>query len=74
MNIMFVLSVAVLTFDYMAKISVVDTASAPSSATLSFPGKLETEDSILPFLYKRTSDFGMIWDFVATFQGSAILS
>ena len=55
MNIMFVLSVAVLTSNYLGKTSVGDslqhvakfshTASAPSSAVLSFPEKLETDDS-----------------------------
>ena len=80
---MFVLSVAVLISKYLAKISVDDSlqhvakfshpVSARSSAILSFPGKLETDDSI-PFCFnKRISDFGMTWDFVATFQGSAIL-
>ena len=79
---MFVLSVAALTFNFLAKISVDDslqhvakvshTASVPSCVTLSFPGKLET-DTPLPF-HKRTSDFRMIWDFVAAFQGSAISS
>ena len=60
MNIMFVLSVAVFTSKYMGKTSVGDSlqyvakfshpASAPSSAILSFPQKLETDDSIL-FLF-----------------------
>ena len=55
-NIMFVLSVAVLTSSYMAKISVDDSlqhvakfshpASAPSYAKIAHPWKLETEDSI----------------------------
>ena len=59
MSIMFVLSVAVLTSNYMGKTSVDDSlqhvakfthpASAPSSAVLSFPEKLETDGSI-PFL------------------------
>ena len=82
-NIMFVLSVAVLTSNYMAKISVDDSlqhvakfshpASVPSSAILSLPGKLETDDSVPLCFNKRTSDFGMIRDSVATFQGSALL-
>ena len=56
MNIMFVLTVAILTTNCMAKISVDDsaqhvakfshTASVPSCATSSLPGKLETDDSI----------------------------
>ena len=40
---------------------------------LSLPRKLET-DNCIPFFDKRTSDIGMIWDSVATFQGSATLS
>ena len=55
-NITFVLTVAVLTSNYMAVISMDDSlqhvakfshpASAPSSAIFSFPEKLETDDSI----------------------------
>ena len=75
MNIMFVLSVAVLISNYMAKTSVGDSlqhfahsASAPSSAILSFP-KLETDHSI-SFLFKQVNiqvlgRFGMTWDFAS---------
>ena len=71
---MFVLSVAVLTFNYMAatggnlqhELNLYHPASAPSSAILSSPEKLETDDSY-PIFRKRTSDFGMPWDIVATF-------
>ena len=73
MNIIFVLSVADLTFNYMAEMSVDDSlqhvaksshsASAPSSAILSSPEKLETYDSVSYCFNKRTSDFGVSWDF-----------
>ena len=65
-NIMFVLSVAVLTFNYMATTSTGGSlqfdpklshpASAPSSARLSSPEKFDTDDSSSLF-HKRTSDF-----------------
>ena len=80
-NIMFVLTVAVLTSTCMAVISMDDSlqhvakfshpASDPSSAILSFPEKLETDDYI-PFLFKQMNirllrRFGMTLDFVALF-------
>ena len=77
---MFVLSVAVLTTNSMAKISwttVYSTLqSSPTPLLLQalqhhhFQGNWK---QMTPSLLKqRTSDSGMIWDFVATFQGSAI--
>ena len=77
-NIIFVLSVAVLTSNYKAKISVDDSlqhvakfshpASVPSSAISSLPRKLETDDSVPLCFNKRTADFGMIWDFWPHFK------
>ena len=68
MNIVFVLSVAVLTFNCVAKISVDDSlqhvakssysASAPSCAILSLPGKLETDDSTLLLFSQANILFG----------------
>ena len=57
---------------HVAKFS--HTACAPICAFLSLPGNLETDDSISFCFNKRTTDFGMIWDFVTKFQGPAILS
>ena len=74
MNIMFVLSVAILTFNSLVKISLDDRLQhvAKSSHPYHFQGNWKQMTPSLLCFIERTSDFGMIWGFVATFQGSAI--
>ena len=68
-SIMFVLSVAVLTFNNVAATSgsfqqepnFSHTASPSSSAALSPPEKCDTDDSS-PLFHKGTSDFFGLWD------------